>query len=494
MPLDPVRLEQRILRAHRRHLGFRTASGALAISAGLLLALALAERFLGLAVPRQLVLCLAVLVAASGALGFLLGRRRRVDIPRLLLSVDLALGTGERLCSWHELRCRGGASELRCRVEDEIGKIEWPWRRVVRLRARDVLIAGASALALALALTVGTVGERTTEAPSARSVPAEETGYEEARVEISKERAASFTPRELSTGVARASSSEGELAAPYEDALAEILPTPPSATVFGEPSETDAGARSAGDAGTGESLSDLLSRIARRGQENSGRGLQLTDEDKAALREMAESVPDPRLRQLLLAMIDEQDAAKLEDQLEASRRLLGGAGVAAAEDLEEPPLESGRGDEEEASGSEAERALAEGSLEGTSSDGVPEAPGQVALSDAQIDSDDLGSVAFPPEEQGGTASRRPDNDPPSRSSGAGFVLGELLTELGASGDLRRFFTKGIPFEPPADAADVVGGPGFDGEALRTLLVARDLPTSRHDVVRVYFETITQGEP
>jgi hypothetical protein len=60
--------------------------------------------------------------------------------------------------------------------------------------------------------------------------------------------------------------------------------------------------------------------------------------------------------------------------------------------------------------------------------------------------------------------------------------------------MRRFFTKGIPFEPPAEDRGPAAVLSLDYETLRALLEARTLAPGVQALVRTYFEKITQGGP
>jgi hypothetical protein len=60
--------------------------------------------------------------------------------------------------------------------------------------------------------------------------------------------------------------------------------------------------------------------------------------------------------------------------------------------------------------------------------------------------------------------------------------------------MRRFFTKGIPFEPPAEEREPAADLSLNYETLRALLEARNLAPGVQTLVRAYFEWITQGGP
>lgn len=118
---DLARLERELTRRSRLLRGVRSAGVGFAAAAALILVAALASR-LG-AMPLRLGPSVAafLIAAATTTVGFVAGYAPRPDVARLLLSVDLALATGERLCSLHELRSRSGASTLEDRIATDAG-------------------------------------------------------------------------------------------------------------------------------------------------------------------------------------------------------------------------------------------------------------------------------------------------------------------------------------------------------------------------------------
>ncbi len=155
---DLGRLERQVARRSRILHGVRTAGIAFAAAVAAVLMAVVAAR-LGAFVPRfGPAVAAGLFISAAAIAGFIGGHAPRPDIARLLLSIDLALATGERLCSLHELRSRSGATPLENRIAARLAEAPPAWRRVLRLRRADILpwVAGSGALTLAvlLALTI----------------------------------------------------------------------------------------------------------------------------------------------------------------------------------------------------------------------------------------------------------------------------------------------------------------------------------------------------
>jgi hypothetical protein len=489
-------LERDIVRRWRSLRGLRMAGVAFALAAGVVLVGSLAIRVAGVR-PELFVLVGAGLgVGVASAAGCIVGRAGKPDLSRLLLSVDLSLGTGERLSSLFELRSRGTAPVLERRIEERLAQSPPAWKRALRVRLAELLpwLVGSIALAVALTLAAG-VAPATSLAPLA---PAE---------------VPEGAPRTSSASKAEPPAPVGELAGsgtaaplvleqdgttePLVDALADLVPAPPSRGLLGPTEgalEEERHASGDGGSGEGESVSDFLSRIMSRNQDETSQDFDLTEEERETLEDLAEGLPDSPLRDALRDILGGGAGDEMKDRIAKAQELLGGLA---------PTEEGGDGDP---LGKLVGAVEAGEALEGTGQAG--EAPSNTGSDDnrlgAEPDETEVGTNSEPPEtespssassgERGGKAGRREgDGSPPPDTPG--LVPAELLSEWGASGDVRRFMTKGLPFEPPRAGEDgsFIALP-LDVEMLRSLLEARSLAPELQDLVRTYFETITQGEP
>jgi len=484
-------LERDIVRRSRALRGLRGAGIAFAAAVGVVLAASVAERFVAFA-PRLVLSLGALLFVGLAALaGYLVGRARRPSIPRLLLSIDLALATGERLSSLHELRSRGAAPPLQKRIEEILEQAPPAWRRVLRIRRTEVLpwVAGGVALALAifLAVTVSPPVPATAADPGERS-----------RISSKGTAVSPFDSGEAAADGAtagRLDPGESEPALPLVDTLAEILPAPPSRGLLSDLTDEEVaqGSRSARD--PREALSELLSQLMSRAQIDPRQSFALTEREKTALRDLLQDLPSSGLRQSLSSLLSGETGDALKDQIADSKRLLDslnqsaeGEGNAQVDSVPEDQKTDASEDESESIGWVPPVTSAEGN--------TGSAEGGERQSGTKLDGPGTEDELAPPlNDEGGTAAGRTGpGEGSAPPPGAGFVPEDLLGSLGAGGDMRRFFTKGMPFEPPAEERGPAAVLPLDYEALRALLEARALTPGVQALVRTYFEKITQGGP
>ena len=91
---------------------------------------------------------------------------------------------------------------------------------------------------------------------------------------------------------------------------------------------------------------------------------------------------------------------------------------------------------------------------------------------------------------GGESSGSGSSTPPTASPQ--FTRREIIGSIGDSGDFQDFVTKGVPVEkqPSTNGGSPILSVNYD--RLRALLTGRMLPPGAEDVVRTYFDDITQG--
>jgi len=429
-------------------------------------------------------------IALSAASGYVLGQAREPDLARLLLSLDLALGTGELLCSLHEIRSRGGPRPLRDRIEQKLSQMSLPWRRTLRPGWRDGVawVCGAVLMALVILLS--------------SALPVPDAVLSAAVPERGAAADSSVAARSASSGDAaipassvRADPAPGEAPEPLVDTLSKILPAPPSRGLLGGELVSDAGEPGAVPSeGDVDPLSELLSSIMGRAQANPRQRLALTDDEKQTLRDLLESMPGSSLRDSLSSLLDAEPGDELRDRLAESQQIL----KSVRADEQGP----GNAQTENAPG---DRATTTPNDESDAVDWIPEArspsgqtsrPGEGERAAGQNAGEPGGrGDSAPASDEGGSAAGAPGKASPSvRPQGVGLVPEDLMGSLGSEGALRRFLTKGIPFEPPAFERGATPVLTLDYESLRALLEARALAPEIRDVVQVYFEQLTTGGP
>ncbi|MDD4903380.1 MAG: hypothetical protein PHX77_02640 [Candidatus Bipolaricaulis sp.] len=493
MPSSSRSLESDIARRYKAMQGLRTAGIAFASAAGAVLVASGAMRCAAVRPGFALSAGALLLAGVAAAVGWGVGRARRVSLPHVLLSVDLALGTGERLSSLYELRSRDAAPALQRRIEEKLALDPPVWQRVLRPRRADILPWGVGMAALAAALVLAAGGRPPTVSPVPAVAPAATSRTPSASEADPSARFGGPPVGGVAAEPVRPE--QGAVAEPLVDALAELLPTPPSRGLLGssdgamEEDRRGSGGRGSDD---GQALSDVLSQIMSRSQDEAPQDFDLTEDERETLRDLAEGLPDSPLRRALLAILEGEPGDAMKDEIAMAQELLG---ELRPTDPGEDGTPSGyaveEGNASQGTGDPRDTLPGEGDV-----DGRPEGP---AGDDAELGTDpaapgDEGRSAPSSGEQGGRAGRGEGNASSSPGA-AGLVFTELLSEWGTSGDVWRFMTRGLPFEAPA--AGESGPPGalsLKVETLRALLETRALAPELQDLVRAYFETITQGEP
>jgi len=435
--------------------------------------------------------------ALSGALGsvllcsglfYLLGRKREVDLPRLLLQIDLALGTGERLCSLYELRRRGGKSVFRQRIEEGLKKRPLPWKKgfpptrlhVASLASGVVTLLGASLLIALAPVSFSSFTEE--RAPEVAVTP-------QVRTAFSREQESAALPTEEVLGADDAPV-HGEASPEHglEDVLSDLWQSPASQGVLtAEGVVTD----ELLDAqhGLARALSDLLSRIQERLKEERASGL--TEEERRALSDLAQQVGSAPLRRALRELLEEEDPQALQEGIEQALNL---TQTLADTSDEGPPPEASGGPSSPADEGEGEQGFVWESQE--RGEGFPESgPGasteksEKDVADAASPDQDQSPLGGDEERFGGEEGIEGEVGPTTQAPG--FSAVDLAGMIGESGEFQEFITKGVPVEPRSEPGTEATHFAVDYEAMRALLEGRAIPTEAQEMVRMYFQMITQ---
>ena len=470
----------------RRLCGLRLASVSLAGGGVLVFIIALLWYAGLLRCTRPCAWGLILLPLFGAALLYIVGWMRRVDLPRTLLRVDLSLETGERLSSLYELHRRGGSNVFRTRLEEVVARQAFSWKRGLPLgRARFALLGGGMAVlasTLLVAFAPANLPCRVVALPIVAS----------GNAEVQTLDPPSEPPSTLPGGSV---SQGGEVGLPgesvpdreLEDLLSELWESPASEGVLSGTSGGSAELIRA-QKERAKALADLLERIEERLKEEGG---GLTPEERRALSELAQQMGNAPLRQALRELLQEDDPQALTEGFEKFRSL-----AESLKDQQEASAEETAVGESPPSG-EAEEGEAQAAVnwgqpqpeEGEASEGVSEGEAVSPSSGSPSDSEeDL--VAGDEEPFGGEEGASGGESPFATSPG--FMPSELAGMIGESGEFREFMTKGVPLEPllAQDAETTLFSVDYD--ALRALLEERAIPTEAREIIRAYFETITQG--
>jgi len=228
-------------------------------------------------------------------------------------------------------------------------------------------------------------------------------------------------------------------------------------------------------------LSELLSRIEERLQHDGG---GLTEEERSALSELLPQVANPQLRQVLEALLEEEDPKALEKRVEQAQAL------AQAQALPEkgpsngtykeafPPAPEGEEDRT-FTWKAPEAADTEGNRQSSS---TAESQSSAAEEDRLAGGDDEDRF-------GGVEGEAGELEPTVHAPG--FIPTELIGAIGSQGDFQEFLTKGVPLEQNPGPEKEAGHFSVDYETLRALLEGRAIPTEAQEMVRMYFQMITQ---
>jgi len=200
------------------------------------------------------------------------------------------------------------------------------------------------------------------------------------------------------------------------------------------------------------------------------------------------------LRQTLENLVEETDPEALQDQVEQalglSRAIARSQADQSAEQQEKirPTPEDVRQSETALDwtppGVPEEETTADGAqtprgATGEDRDDGASEQGQPGRGEEDIDS------------RGGTSGVSGETVPSEQQPG--FVPTDLAARVGSTGEFDEFLTKGVPLEP--DVAQGEEGLYFvNYETLRAILEGRLIPPETRDVVKRYFNAITQGGP
>lgn len=479
-------LERCVAQRARRLRGLRLAGTALSVG-GLLTVGIICGYHLGLLPLHRFALSVVLgFPVLCAGLSYLLGRRRRPNLPRLLLKVDLAIGTEERLSALYELHRRGGGGVFRQRIEENLQNRSLPWKKGLPLRLSHLLPMGAGVITLVGATLLIAVP------PAEPLKPVEEVCPSSAVISETKaalpspeiplklpEEAGSPSPGPPST---KETPSHG-----LEDVLGEIWEIPAAGGILSE-EEADLGEMIEEQRDLSRALSELLSRIKERLEEEQ---TSLTEAERRALAELLPQVGSFPLRQALRGLLEEEDPQVLVEQIKQALNL---TATLALTSEEGPPRETSKGRSSTPEEGEGEQGFvweSQGRGEGPPEPGSGKDTESSEKTTSEVSSPDRDrSLAGEDEERfGGEEGVAGEVDPTAQAPG--FIPFDLAGTIGESGEFQEFITKGVPLEPRSEPGKEATYLAVDYEVLRALLEERAIPPEAREVVRNYFQAITQ---
>ena len=521
MPFDYSRFLCVIESRARKLRGLSLASHAMAGMSLAALGAMVAVRLLRIPFPYWTLAAFVLPPLAAGAVGYAFGHSSQPRIPYLLLRIDDALGLNARLSSLYELRQRGGSSIFRQRIEAEVRDAATEWRTALPVGRRTVLGSSAGACCIALA-----VGLAFVPLPSVTGSPLdilEETSTL-AQDPLSKDADSPTSPMMPATAplTLKADSEAGQesgmptLDTPahdqtLEDVMRDIFGMSPDEAVLVpiSPDDIEALARLQSEAIS--TITRLLEQIRDR-LENSPPSdpPELTEEELEALqRELDRGGLPPEVQEGLDELMNPPQPRSVEEIVEQLIEQFGNEEESAGESSQdgEPNLPRSTAvapnqqdiedllDELGQASTDEEQSSAAGSPAGPDGSGGPsqdsDADGEPSSADRSGPAGESGIED--PDQVGG--SEGPGGSSNSEEREAGFIREEERAKIGSEGHfVSEFVTEGVPIElMPGSNADE---PAFQVsyEQIVSILRERGVPEGAIEIVRDYFNAISEGGP
>ncbi len=414
----------------------------------------------------------AAAAAALAAAGWaVLVGLRPLHLPRLLYALDTQIESGARLSSLYELRRSGGsrvferalAPLVEARAEEYVERI-----RVGRGH-RFAIVLGLIVLGVLICSPWIAGALRSGDAHDAIEVETAGTIVAPTEQESSAAPEASAAREDQSDSA----SDEGLV---LDDVLKSLR-----TSRSGEEQQVDE--LSAFDEAEDRarrgapSLTETLTEISER-MRSTGSGA-LTDAERGAISKIQSEAPPPVASELE-GLLDETDPEATEARIE--RLLESGTAFPESEmDESTSAMDADGGDLETGSSTAADGSPGEGaeSAASTATDGLEGGSGEGEA--AQTGEDDAPSYPISDVED-------------AEGGGPDLVEAGLPSRFGERGEIIEYITKGVPIEPPAESSAESASFVVDFERMRSILDDRPIPTDAYEIVKRYFETISEGGP
>ncbi len=415
-----------------------------------------------------------------------IGRRLPVNVPRALLQVDLSLAIGERFSSLYELYRQAQVGPYRDLIEQKLRALNPDWKRGMPFHRSILLVPMAvCVLAAGVGLIMASPSDRAMRVASSATVVSSESETRRISASDNKPVAIGTDARPSSPAAVTPGTPQHNL----EDVLADLWNSSSSPGVLsGDQQDLDQLISS--QRAAAQALEELISQIERRLSEE-GKS-ELTPEERQALSELAERMGNTPVGQALRGLAQTETPNDLAEQLEAMRQL--------ARSLDNPS--EGMPDEMADNGLPPPEQDGEG--QGITWSPPASSPGEEADGDTKPHESEAAQPSDGESPSSERAAAQADDDSYGGNQGTGdgsvgstaalpqFVRQELAGIIGPSGDFQDFATKGVPLEQLPGQTGDGPVPAVDYAALRALLDGRTLPPGAADVVRAYFDNITQG--
>ena len=454
---------------------------------------------------------------AAAAFGYAVGRSRELRIPHLLLRIDDALGLNARLSSLYELRQRGGHSVFRQRIESEVRDATEGWHAALPVARRTLI--GGSAGAFFVALAVGLAFVPLPSVPGSPHDMLEQTSTlsESPHVDASDSQAAPLTeavaPSTLRTGEEPGQEAGvPSLDAPdrdqtLEDVMRDLAGTSPDEAVLVpiSPDEIEQLARQQSEAlrAISQLLEAIRDRIENSPEEDAS---ELTEEEIEALqRELERSGLPPEVQEGLNELMNRSQSRSVEEIVEDLIDQLGGdedsEGGASQEEDTGPPestavapnpqgIEDFLDELERASPDEPgpEGGLPAGpddaSDRGSEGEGTPSSGERSPM---------IGADGVENPDQLGGSEGAPGLSDEGEERESGFIREEERVKIGTEGSfINEYATEGVPIEWVPGSNGEEPTPRVSYERIASILRERGVPEGAMEIVRDYFNAITEG--
>ena len=462
---------------------FRTASIFFCVAVIPLLISFLLERGHVVAVTDVVRDALAVLPAVVFAVVFFVTRRLPINMSQILLRIDLSLATDERLSSIYEVYRRNEVGPYRELLEERLEAKALSWKRALPPGNIALLLpAGLALLAAVLVISSSIPVSQVVLSPptdgtatSGQGTVSTLAGSEDRSNKIEMESRDSSSP-ETNTG-----QPEHDL----QDVLGNLWSSPSSPGVIsGDQEGLDQLISKQREAA--QRLKELISQIQKHLAEGD---TGLTPEERNALSRLAEQIGNDSLRQALQELATEEDPDNLQKRLQQTQEL--------AQSLQQPsadsPAHAMNNEPSQFPENDQEQSLALSSPASGQPDSTKDSDttGRGAPSADSVTHGTEGDQLQGGDEPFGGDSSGSGTSTPTAASPQ-FTRREIVGNIGDSGDFQDFVTKGVPVEeqPSTDGGSPILSVNYD--RLRALLTGRMLPPGTEDVVRKYFDDITQG--
>jgi len=517
MPFDFSRLLQSIAQRARWLHGLSVASIVLAAASIAALAAMIVVRALHIPVPFWTPITLVFLPALLGFAAYLFGRSAQPRLPDLLLLVDDRLGLKARFSSLYELRQRGGTSIFYCRIEDDVRNAV-DWQRALPLGRRTILGGSTSACCIAAALSLALL-----PLPVRIATPSDPIGYASATAperEFDTARSLEPSAREAAGLPAAQPTIELDRSAgtqipgtpntdhSLEDVMRDLSGMPTDESVIAPLSRDEIERLAAKQREARRALGELLDSIQDRlSGAPPGQQPYLTDHEREALqRELDREGLAPEMQQGINELLNppqsrtvEEIVEQLVDQLADGEESEGsdadGEGPAAPQTTAVAPSTQDIEELLEALGQSSSEEDGTDTIELPAGAGEP---GDASQSpDSELSQMDRPGLAGPGEEEnsdqtggtdgvGGMPGLEEQQDP-------GFIREQEQANVATHGHfVDEFITEGVPIESTsADDSDRLSLQ-VSYDRMLSILRERGLPDGAIDIVRDYFNAITEG--